>query len=334
MKKSCILLLLILTMISCGKSRNYFPSRMEKQHVEVIRFDQAVMNVQPSTAREDIELLYEEYPDFMPVWVENILGIPVEDTAYLSEALPKFLEDTTYGFKVTNLRAKEQFADISAIQKELDDAMTRIHYLYPDWPIPEVYLFISGFNASIMFVDDNIAAGVDMYLGSNYEYYNRVVYEYQKTTMRPECLATDVISAHLFRNIPFTSHKNRLLENMIYRGKIMYLLNEIMAREKAYDVMGYTRDQWNWCVKNERKIWNTIMDKRDLFKTDNMVLTSYLNDGPFTSEVSQDAPGRLGTWMGWRIVESYMNHNPEVSIQDLMDEGDAQMILEQSFYKP
>ena len=39
-------------------------------------------------------------------------------------------------------------------------------------------------------------------------------------------------------------------------------------------------------------------------------------------------------WVGWRIVESYMNHHPEVTIEALLADGDAQRILEQSYYKP
>jgi len=76
------------------------------------------------------------------------------------------------------------------------------------------------------------------------------------------------------------------------------------------------------------------MDKRDIFKTENVVLTSYLNEGPFTAEISQDSPGRLGTWIGWRIAESYMENNRDVTLQQLMAEPDAQKILEESFYKP
>jgi uncharacterized protein YjaZ len=76
------------------------------------------------------------------------------------------------------------------------------------------------------------------------------------------------------------------------------------------------------------------MENKDLFKTKSVTLASYLNDGPFTAEVSQESPGRLGIWVGWRIVESYMRNNEHVTIQELMCEGDAQKILEQSFYKP
>lgn len=318
----------------CRQESRYFPEQMEPQHVSIVRFDEALMNVRSESVADDIRLLYEEYPDFMPVWVEDILGIPSADTAYLAEALPQFLGDTVYGFRDTNRRAKALFQDISDVQQELDAAFTRLVALYPEMEVPVVTLFVSGFNASVLFVGDNLAAGTDMYLGSDYEYYNRVVYEYQKQTMRKECMATDLVSAYLFRNMPYTSRKNRLLENMIYRGKVMYLLSLLMGDEPDYEVMGYTREQWKWCVKYERAIWNTMMDKRDLFKTDSKILTSYLNDGPFTQEVSQDSPGRLGTWVGWRIVESYMQHNPEVSLQQLMAEGDAQMILEKSFYKP
>ena len=173
-----------------------------------------------------------------------------------------------------------------------------------------------------------------MYLGSDYEYYNRVVYDYQKQTMRKECIPVDVVSAFLFRTLPYTSTKSRLLDQMMYRGKIMYLTAQIFDNLPGYEVMGWTKEQWDWCVRNEQAIWHLVMDKRDLFKTESLVLTGYLNDGPFTSEVSQDAPGRLGIWLGWRIAESFMEHHQDVTLQELIAEGDAQKILEQSFYKP
>ena len=220
------------------------------------------------------------------------------------------------------------------MQSSLNKAFTRIAYLYPETEIPTLYLFVSGFQTSIFFADELIGIGADMYLGSDYEYYNRVVYEYQKQTMRKECIPVDVVSAYLFRTLPYTSTKSRLLDQMLYRGKIMYLAAQIFDELPPYEVMGWTKEQWNWCVRNEQAIWHLVMDKRDLFKTESLVLTGYLNDGPFTSEISQDAPGRLGIWLGWRIAESYMEHNENVSLQELMAEGDAQKILEQSYYKP
>ena len=336
MKKIFLIVLCVLALTACQHGRTYWPkdSHVEQQTVDIVRFDNALLNVHEASVAQDIRVLYDEFPVFMPLWVGDILGIPTEDTAYLEQALPEFLNDTLYGFKQTNAREQALFADISDLQSSLNKAFTRIAYLYPETEIPTLYLFVSGFQTSIFFADELIGIGADMYLGSDYEYYNRVVYEYQKQTMRKECIPVDVVSAFLFRTLPYTSTKSRLLDQMLYRGKIMYLTAQIFDELPLYEVMGWTKEQWNWCVRNEQAIWHLVMDKRDLFKTESLVLTSYLNDGPFTSEISQDAPGRLGIWLGWRIAESYMEHNEIVSLQELMAEGDAQKILEQSYYKP
>ncbi len=334
MKKYLFIAICVLAMTGCQKGRTYFPKDLEPQQIELIRFDKALLNVHEATVAHDIRVLYDEYPVFMPLWVEDILGVPAADTAYLEQQLPQFLNDTMYGFKQTNAREQEVFADVSDIQSSINKAFARIQWLYPETEIPSVYLFVSGFVTPIFFEEELVGIGADMYLGSDYEYYNRVVYDYQKQTMRKECIPVDVISAYLFRTLPYTSDKSRLLDQMMYRGKVMYLTAQIFDELPGYEVMGWTKEQWKWCEENERAIWHLVMDKRDLFKTESLVLTSYLNDGPFTSEVSQDAPGRLGIWLGWRIVESYMEHNENVSLQELMAEPDAQKIMELSLYKP
>lgn len=326
--------LALLALTACQKGRTYFPKDTEPQEIEFVRFDKALLNVHEATVAQDVKVLYDEYPGFMPLWVEDVLGIPSADTLYLEQQLPLFLNDTLYGFKQTNAKEQEVFADVKDLEQAIGKAFARIQYLYPETDIPAFYLFVSGFQTPIYFNDEIIGVGADMYLGSDYEYYNRVVYEYQKQTMRKECIPVDVVSAYLFRTIPYTSTKSRLLDQMMYRGKVMYLTAQIFDNLPGYEVMGWTKEQWNWCVRNEEAIWHLVMDKRDLFKTESLILTGYLNDGPFTSEVSQDAPGRLGIWIGWRIAESYMEHHPEVSLQDLMAEGDAQKILEESYYKP
>ena len=332
--KKYIFIACVVLFTACHTGRTYFPKDIEQPAIELVRFDKALLNVQEATVAEDVKVLYDTYPVFMPLWVEDILGIPSADTAYLVQQLPLFLNDTLYGFKATNQREQELFADVQGLEKALSKAFARIQFLYPETEIPAFYLFISGFQTPVYFGDDLIGIGADMYLGSDYEYYNRVVYDYQKQTMRKECIPVDVISAYLFRTLPYMSTKSRLLDQMIYRGKIMYLTAQIFDDQPGHEVMGWTKEQWNWCMHNERAIWHLVMDKRDLFKTESLVLTSYLNDGPFTSEVSQDSPGRLGIWLGWRIVESYMAHNKSVTLQDLMAEGDAQKILEESYYKP
>lgn len=329
-----LLCLLLPLCVGCTTGRTYFPKQITAVQVPIIRFDSALLHLDTTDIANGVQNLYTDFPIFMPVFCEDILGISASDTTYLQEALPQFLEDTLYGFKQTNAEVLRQYTDISDLQISLNEAFGRLLFLYPEWEVPSVYFFVSGFNSSILFIDNDIAVGVDMYLGSDYEFYNRVVYNYQKQTMRKECIPVDVTSAYLFRHIPFNSTKGRLLENMIYRGKVMYLLSLLFPDELEYEIMGYTKQQWDWCKKYEADIWQRMIDKKDLFRTESMVLTSYLNDGPFTSEISQEAPARLGTWTGWQICKAYMQHNSDISLQQLMQEPDAQKILEQSFYRP
>ena len=318
----------------CGNKYQYFPKDIEQVEVKIVRFDSAQLAVRPDSVKSDIEQLYADYEEFMPMFVEGILGLPTEDTAYLCEMYAQFLTDTVMGFAQTNAKAQEIFADVSSLQKALNTGLSRLHYLYPEWEIPTVYMFVSGFNSSVMYYENIMGLGVDMYLGSDYPYYNQVVYNYQKQTMRKECVVGDLLSMYVAYHIPYNSKYNRLLEQMIFRGKQMFLLAQLLPDEPEWEVIGYSKEQWDWCEMYERGIWNRIMEKRDLFKTESMVLNSYMNDGPFTAEISQESPGRLGLWVGWRIVDSYMRNNENVSIQELINEGDAQKILEQSFYKP
>lgn len=333
MRKSILIILTVL-LCACQGGREYFPKDIEAVEVEIVRFDSAQLAVHPDSVRQGIEQLYADYEEFMPMFVEGILRFPTEDTAYLCELYGNFLTDTMMGFAQTNALVQEKFANIDSLQKSINIAFSRLHYLYPEWEIPKVYLFVSGFNSSVMYYDNIMGVGVDMYLGSDYPYYNQVVYNYQKQTMRKECVVGDMMSMYIAYHVAYNSKYNRLLEQMIFRGKQMFLLSQLLPDEPAWEVIGYSKEQWDWCEQYERAIWNRIMEKRDLFKTESTIISSYLNEGPFTAEISQESPGRLGLWVGWQIVDSYMRNNEEVSVQELLSESDAQKILEQSFYKP
>ena len=98
--------------------------------------------------------------------------------------------------------------------------------------------------------------------------------------------------------------------------------------------MGYSEEQWDWVKKNEANMWNALIASKDLYTTSMMIKNQYIGDGPFTKPFTQESPGRAGTYIGWRIVENYMKHNPQISIQQLLQQPDAQMILNNSNYRP
>lgn len=290
-----ILVLLCLLVTSCSKS-TYFPANLPKEKVVLSAFDS------------------------------------IYDAAHFAEQYADIQEDSVF-LEVSKL-CHERFADNREIEEPLSIAFARLRYLYPDFPVPTLHLYVSGFNASVYFVDEeNIGIGADLYLGADYPLYDYVVYDYQRYMMRKECIAGDVLSACLFRYFPYMAQKNRLLDQMIYRGKVLYLLSQILDLPEN-EIIGYTKEQYKWCREYEDIVWGLMLDRRVLFSNEQLLLSSYLNDGPFCSEISQDCPSRIGTWIGMQIVRSYMEHNEDITLPDLMAQHDAQTILEKSYYKP
>ncbi len=328
-----VILSVLITFISCNnKSRFAIDTNKNRVEVKIGRFDKDLLSIDTLHVKAGVDSLYARYPDFLPVFVANVLDTMPSDTAAVCNLIDKFLRDTA--FTSVNKKALETFNDISGIEKKVSDAYTYIHYYFPEVQLPKLYFFVSGFNRAVLLNEDFIALGTDLYLGADFPKYQDISYEYLIYGMRPECVPTDMVSATLFRMFVMDSEKDRLLENMLFRGKIMYLQSFFMPDERPELLMGYKPEQWKWCTDNEKAIWGAIIDQKDLFSTDVQLINKYMNDAPFTSPISQDSPGRLGTWVGWQIIKSYMNVNKSITLKQLMDENDYQKILENSEYRP
>lgn len=326
----------ILSLTTCSKAKHKRFADIDKHitptNITIHRFDRDMVIADTTQMETAIRKLYANYPVFMPLFVDNILEVLPEDTAYIAELMTAFLSDSLY--QTVNAKEQDIYADITPIEHSLAMAFARLNYFYPQIPIPDIYFFVSGFNRSILFTNSIIAIGTDMYLGNDYPLYEEVAYQYMHYGMRPQCIPIDIMSVILFRTFRQSQSNPTLLDEMLYRGRIMYLLSILFSEEKPNEIICYTPQQWEWCDHYEREIWATILDSKDLFSTSNMVISKYVNDAPFTSAISQDSPGRLGTWIGWRIIASYMANNPNISMQTLMSEQDSQKILEHSNYRP
>ncbi|MCY1379710.1 gliding motility-associated lipoprotein GldB [compost metagenome] len=80
-------------------------------------------------------------------------------------------------------------------------------------------------------------------------------------------------------------------------------------------------------------IWAHIIDRELLNSENPAVNAKYFGERPYVGEISGDCPGRVGQWLGWRIVELYRMKNPQVSLQELMLNEDAGAILRGSKYR-
>jgi len=81
-------------------------------------------------------------------------------------------------------------------------------------------------------------------------------------------------------------------------------------------------------------MWQYLLEHDLLFETDQLVIRKLTGEAPFTTYFTNESPGRAAVWIGFRIVESFMMKNPEVTLDMLMKETNLQSILEKAKYSP
>ncbi|MGI8893836.1 MAG: gliding motility lipoprotein GldB, partial [Bacteroidia bacterium] len=128
--------------------------------------------------------------------------------------------------------------------------------------------------------------------------------------------------------------KRDLLSQMVYNGKILYFIEAMRPREDKHKVIGYTKEQYEWCNNNEGNIWSFFVSQNLLYSSDQIKISKFINEGPGTGGFPPEAPAMLGNYIGWQIVRALKEKNKNISLAELMEIDDAQQILNLSAYKP
>ena len=97
---------------------------------------------------------------------------------------------------------------------------------------------------------------------------------------------------------------------------------------------GYAAFETDDIADHEPVIWASFLENEVLFERNPFIKDKFLSERPKTLEVGENCPGRIGRWVGWRIVQKYAQQHPDITLPELMGQHDAQMIFSESRYKP
>ena len=230
------------------------------------------------------------------------------------------------------------FPNIISLEEKLSKAFRYYKYYFPNKMIPDIYTYVSGFNASIIIGDSVLAIGLDRYLGANSSFYPRLgIYKYLSDRMTPQNIITDCIYAWGSSEWDFADinyETDNVLAQIIHYGKLKYFEKCMLPEEEDELIFGFTTDQVKFCRNNENQMWTYLLEHDLIFSTDQFVIRKLVGESPFTSYFTNESPGQAAVWIGFRIIESYMMKNTEVKLADLMQETDIQKILSRAKYSP
>jgi hypothetical protein len=320
-----IALFAILAISGCSRcsGKRRLPSGIEKVHIS--RYERALFTLNPGNLKEGLRSISKDYSFFIGEGYNDTLNL-VQIHDFITDPSIQILYETS----------EKIFPDFSGLEKQLETEFYYYKENLPAWKYPRVYSYVSGllYEYPVQYYDSVLIIALDMYLGEGFEPYRQLqLPHYKVRRMSKEYIAVDCAREIATAQVRPGMNNKALLDYMVYQGKIMYLMDLVLPEEDDTLKTGYTGKQLEWCKKNEGSIWAFLLENQLLFSSDIYKIQKFIQDGPFTSGLSNDSPGMLGKWLGWRIVTAYMKKTHS-SLENLLEEKDSQMILNRSGYKP
>lgn len=306
--------------------------------VHIAPFHRDFFSLDTTDLQKSLATLHKQYPVFLPVYITNILGYgPYADSSRMVQSAIRGLLSSPDVISLEKT-VEQRFPDMDFAEKELTLGFRYIKYYLPSFHPPRVVTFLSGLNNyGAVTADSVLGIGLDMFLGGDFPLYKKLADPYPDYMLRqfsPAFMAADCFRAIHQQLFPFQADGQTLLAQMIYRGKQLYFLDKVMPGAADSIKIGYTGQQLKWCRDNEQLIWQYFVQRNLLYSHDWQQIMHYIGPAPTTEDMPSDAPGDIGSWIGWQIVRKYMEEHPHVTLKDLLGQNDAQALLNEAHYRP
>lgn len=345
MKKLLAVLAVVSLFASCSNNDRPDVSAI-KVDLRLERFEKDFFAIDTNNLVSSLSQLKQKYPDFTVDFIQNILGLPVNyeaDTA-IQAALKKFIHD----YLPIQDSAARTFQNLDATKEELENGLKYVKHYFPAYKVPTKLITFVGpmdayFQASLggygdVITTDAFAVGLQMHLGKDFSVYKSDMGQALFPNYISRRFSQEYIPLNCIKNIiddlfPDKSSGKALVEQMVEKGKRMYLLEKLMPDTDDTLKIGYSSRQMKGAYDNEGLIWNFFLKNSLLYNTDPSIIKNYIGESPNTPELGEGSPGYIGLFVGWQIVKKYMDGKKDITLITLMN-TDPRNIFEDSKYRP
>ncbi|MFT5914086.1 MAG: gliding motility-associated lipoprotein GldB [Bacteroidia bacterium] len=323
-----------LLLASCSEDKREIPDvSLIQADLKVKRLD---LEMEAFESKQDVVEFLNKYPKFSETYLDR------RQYPHDSILVNQLYEFATYEFNDTLfMDTKRVFGDFSDVESEFEKAFQFVKYYYPNEKLPELYTVLTGFanfkfGKDISLNEEMIVLSLEYFAGKTATYRppadqvpDYILNRYDKTY-----LVSMIMSFYSgkFNQSEFVD--KTLLADMIYFGKMHYFTKQIMPNTADSLIIGYSGQEMANVDFNQKNIYGHFVEKNLFFEKSERIKNKYVGERPKTTEIADECPPRIGRWLGWEIVKSYMEENQDVTLQQLMANKNAQEIFQQSKYKP
>ena len=334
MKKLFVFISLI-GFFACKEKKNIPDVSKIAVNLSVQRFEQNFFKLDTLNPEPSLDSLQKKYPSFINDFLYNILGsVPQKDSVLKTVVFFKKEYQPVYN------ESQKQYNSIAEVEKQIKQSFQFVRYYFPEYKLPaSVITFIGPFDGTAnALTSSGMAVGLQSYLGKDYPAYQSVYISQVYPAYKSRTFEAPYIAVNCVKNIiddiyPDKTVGRPLIERMIETGKRLYLLDAFMPYTADTLKTGYTKNQYEDCLSNEKNIWAFFVQNNLLYETEPSQISIYVTEGPGTPELSNTAPGFIGQFVGFQIVKEWMKKNSSKNLQDLL-KTPAQQIFNEAKYKP
>ncbi len=322
---------LILLLTSCGEKENgcVFDPKGSKDSIQ-LNFKSLEDSLTSIKTKQELVNLLTHHAVFRDV-VLNRQGYP-DDSAFINFWFKRY---THPGFDTLFQETKRVFGDGQELKEQFRTAFANLKYYYPSFQIPHIETVITGLESDLFVSDSLIIVGLDYYLGKKAKYrpnmHQYMLRRYEKNFIVPSALLLIGIDTRMNKT---KLNDRTILADMIAYGKAYYFAKHMLPCAPDSIFIGYSNEEILRAKANQDLIWKRLIDDEVLFSTSQQMRQRYVAERPKTYEVGDECPGRIATWVGWQIVNSYAKEHAAESLPQLMAEQEPEKIFRASKYKP
>ena len=266
------------------------------QPILVQRFDEAFFALDTNNLGNGIADLYKNYPEFSNDFFSRILQLDphldsIKVKIFYKQYLPFYIDS----------RSKN-------IAKEIDDnlnkALARFHFYFPEYSMPNsLVYFISPLNSFANVLGTK-------YIGVGLQ---TTKTQANASSKIPFYCVQNLVDDYLSNN----QQEKNLLYQMIESGKRQYILNTISLNTPDTLLWDYSSVQLKAVKEQESEIWQYLKEQHMLMSNERIDFLNILGDANNNSLLGAPFPGNIGKYIGYKIVESYMQKQTTKPWNDL-----------------
>jgi hypothetical protein len=334
--KNWMIISAILVFLSCNNKSNAPDVSNIQVNVRLERFEKSFFSIDTNNIGQGLAKVHSQFPGFYRDFMQNILQVSGngDDTATIS-VTRSFLRSYVSLDKLL----EKKFNSVSKIESQVKKGFQYVKYYFPSYKLPGLITYVGTINApGVAMTTDRIAIGLQQFAGKDFDGYQTVQVQelypsYISRRFDPAYIPSNCLQAIVLDLFPDKSNGLPLIEQMIEKGKQWWLLDKFLPDMNDTLKTGYTKEQLEWCKKNEGLIWNYFISQENMETIDPASIQNYIGEAPTTQGMPAASPGNIGPWVGWQIVKKFAEKNSSLSVTEVMNTP-ARKILTESKYKP